>query len=655
MLTAAVRDLHRSYPGEFATDVRTCFPDLWENNPYITSLREEDPEVRQIACSYPLINKANQGRHHCLEGFIHFLNERLGLAIRLSDRKGDIHLSTQEKAWYSQVHEVTGEDTPFWIVSAGGKYDITIKWWDSTRFQEVIDSFEGKIQFVQIGQAGHHHPKLSKVIDLRGQTSLRELIRLIYHSQGVLCPVTSLMHLAAAVPLKIHASDVRPCVVIAGGREPAEWERYTGHRFMHTMGQLKCCTGGGCWRDRTFKLRDGNRRDRPESLCVDVKGHLPRCMDVISSARVIRNIHSYFRKGLPYLTQAQAIAARRGVKATRKNEFDKHPLNLQSAGLACDRFVSEIGAYPGGHTGRGIVICAGGVQYFTNAWVCINRLRASGCRLPIELWYRNSKEFDKVMRTLVSGLGVECINAEEKQLLYPHRIGGGWGVKAYALLYSRFQQVLLLDADNLVVRDPEFLFQGEEFLKTGAIFWPDYDHPKTDKKIAVWRSCGIRIPPEPEFESGQIVVDKTRCWKPLNLALWFNANSDFYYQYLHGDKETFHLAFRKLKQPYSLVPWRIHSLTGTMCQHDFAGQRLFQHRNTLKWTFEGENPRVPDFWYEDECLAYLEMLRSRWSGVIGKAEGDAPTANHKNGQTRSWISPQQRARRHEIDGLKVIA
>lgn len=33
MLTAAVRDLHRACPGAFATDVRTPFPDLWENNP----------------------------------------------------------------------------------------------------------------------------------------------------------------------------------------------------------------------------------------------------------------------------------------------------------------------------------------------------------------------------------------------------------------------------------------------------------------------------------------------------------------------------------------------------------------------------------------------------------------------------------------------
>src|SRR5436309_573741 len=32
MLTAAVRDLHLTYPNQFITDVRTPCPHLWENN-----------------------------------------------------------------------------------------------------------------------------------------------------------------------------------------------------------------------------------------------------------------------------------------------------------------------------------------------------------------------------------------------------------------------------------------------------------------------------------------------------------------------------------------------------------------------------------------------------------------------------------------------
>ena len=41
MLTAAVRDIHRSHPGMFITDVRTPCGHLWESNPLITPLKEE--------------------------------------------------------------------------------------------------------------------------------------------------------------------------------------------------------------------------------------------------------------------------------------------------------------------------------------------------------------------------------------------------------------------------------------------------------------------------------------------------------------------------------------------------------------------------------------------------------------------------------------
>jgi len=43
MLTAAVRDLHRCHPGQFLTDVRTDYPQLWENNPYLTPLDLDEP------------------------------------------------------------------------------------------------------------------------------------------------------------------------------------------------------------------------------------------------------------------------------------------------------------------------------------------------------------------------------------------------------------------------------------------------------------------------------------------------------------------------------------------------------------------------------------------------------------------------------------
>jgi hypothetical protein len=311
MLTAAVRDLHRCLPGEFLTDVRTSCPQLWENNPHLTPLREDEPDVEIIDCEYPLIHQSNQGSFHFIHGFIEFLNRRLPRRISPTLFKGDIHLSETEKARPSPIFHRLGREIPYWIIVAGGKFDVTIKWWHFRRYQAVVGHFRDTLLFVQAGEQGHFHPELHGVLDFRGQTTTRDLIRLVYHAQGVLCPVTFLMHLAAAVEVKQGPLQSRPCVVVAGGREPPQWEAYPHHQFIHTVGLLPCCAEGGCWRCRTLPLGDGAEQDQPGALCLDVIDRLPRCMDLITPAEVARRIELYFQAGhVSPLTPAQANFAR---------------------------------------------------------------------------------------------------------------------------------------------------------------------------------------------------------------------------------------------------------------------------------------------------------------------------------------------------------
>lgn len=309
MLTAAVRDLHCCHPREFQTDIRTSCAALWANNPNLTPLRENDRRVEVIECHYPLIHQSNSVPQHFLVGFMHDLNRRLGTRIQPTAFRGDVHLSAREKARPGPIARRVSADLPYWLIVAGGKYDYTIKWWHFRRFQRVVDHFRGRIQFVQVGEAGHHHPELSDVIDLRGWTDLRQLIRLMHHAAGVLCPVTFLMHLAAAVPTRPDRPAGRPCVVVAGGREPPQWEAYPHHQFIHTLGALPCCSTGGCWRSRTVPLGDGDEKDRPEHLCVDVVDGLPHCMAMIEPEDVIRRIEWHFEaRGARYLTRAEARA-----------------------------------------------------------------------------------------------------------------------------------------------------------------------------------------------------------------------------------------------------------------------------------------------------------------------------------------------------------
>jgi hypothetical protein len=206
------------------------------------------------------------------------------------------------------------------------------------------------------------------------------------------------------------------------------------------------------------------------------------------------------------------------------------------------------------------------------------------------------------------------VDALEVRKAHPVRTLGGWELKPFAILHCSFQHVLLLDADNTCLVDPSFLFETDQYAQSGAIFWPDYRSLAPGRSI--WHLCGVSFREEPEFETGQIVIDKKRCWKSLNLTMWMNENSDFFYQHIHGDKDTFHMAFRKLNAPYVMPSTPIHSLQGVMCQHDFQARRIFQHRNSHKWSLFGENERIPDFFLEDLCLRFLDELRSKWDGSL---------------------------------------
>ena len=233
---------------------------------------------------------------------------------------------------------------------------------------------------------------------------------------------------------------------------------------------------------------------------------------------------------------------------------------------------------------RGIVIAGGGAKYFPGVWVAVNAIRHFGCTLPIELWYLGDNECDPYMRRLLEPLGVRCIDARKIEQEHPCRILCGWEVKLYAVLHSAFRQALFIDADNAPVRDPTFLFDSPQLAEHGAIFWPDYD--RWILTPDVWQIFGIedRIPvagTERAFESGQFLIDKGRCDRELRMALWYAEHSDYVFNIVYGDKECFHLGWRRLGADYAMPArspgWHVN----TILQYDFAGKLLFTHHNDI--------------------------------------------------------------------------
>ncbi|KAE8993164.1 hypothetical protein PR003_g21016 [Phytophthora rubi] len=229
-----------------------------------------------------------------------------------------------------------------------------------------------------------------------------------------------------------------------------------------------------------------------------------------------------------------------------------------------------------------------------------------GCSLPIEIWLRPD-EMNKVPGAL-EPLWDLARNKSKGEITFQairHQNALHFNCKVYAIYHSKFEQVLFLDADNVPVRDPSYLFTAPEFVKTGAVFWPDFWHP--DQTIffinptsLVWQLLDMPFVDMFEQESGQLLIDRKRHAAPLALVTFYAFHQPNYFNRLKlawGDKDLFRFAWLKLGASFHMIetpPAVAGELKGnlfcgmTMAQHDPSGDVIFLHRNQLKLTGEAK-------------------------------------------------------------------
>ncbi len=154
-------------------------------------------------------------------------------------------------------------------------------------------------------------------------------------------------------------------------------------------------------------------------------------------------------------------------------------------------------------------ICAGGARLFTCAWVEIALLRRHlGCTLPIEVWHIGSAELGPSMRNLLEDLDVQTVDALEVGKRYTVTRLGGWELKAYELLHGPFREVLLLDADNVPVRNPEYLFDTPDYTAAGTLFWPDI--VRLARESPIWALADLPFRDAPALEENPASSCSTR-------------------------------------------------------------------------------------------------------------------------------------------------
>jgi ADP-heptose:LPS heptosyltransferase len=302
MLAFAITSLMQAYPGKFIVEVETPYNELFQGlyaSGMIRHLTEGEREVAQVLeIGYETIHKSNQYPYFYMTGMLYDLEEKLGITIPPAEYSGFVTLEEVETHWFSAPREILGKDVPYWILNAGWKDDYTAKQWSTSEYQRLVDMFPNEY-FVQIGHTDHNHPELAgdNLINLVGKTDLRQLIRLIWSSYGVITPCSMAMLLSYAIPPHPrYRSKSRACIAITGGREPNHWHQGPNMQYVHTCGMLPCCDYGGCWKSRVIRLEDGEVHD--DSLC-EYPITLPdgqvvaKCMTMIKAEDVARHMENY--------------------------------------------------------------------------------------------------------------------------------------------------------------------------------------------------------------------------------------------------------------------------------------------------------------------------------------------------------------------------
>ena len=207
-------------------------------------------------------------------------------------------------------------------------------------------------------------------------------------------------------------------------------------------------------------------------------------------------------------------------------------------------------------SGRGILWVGGG-KYWPGILVGLKLLREMGCQLPVQIWHRGAEE--PVEPEQCQRLGpVEFVDS----LRFTQQLGGarilrGWEQKLVALAHCGWEQVIYLDADAYLVEDPEPLFNTLEVAP--FVFWQDMAHNETTIRWpSVWPMGANGVPP---IQGGQLIIDRRQAWRVLLAALWMNMHSDFYYQHMFGDQDTWRvvlagLGIQKLWHNLGKAPWQ---------------------------------------------------------------------------------------------------
>lgn len=177
--------------------------------------------------------------------------------------------------------------------------------------------------------------------------------------------------------------------------------------------------------------------------------------------------------------------------------------------------VKNIPPYPETlYKGRGIVILAGG-RFSPFATTGMGMLREIGSTLPVEIWMKDKAEEKAGWCKDILQDGMVCRRLSD--YMDTSKMESGYQLKVNSILFSSFEQILFLDADNVPVKNPDAIFDAQTFTETGVILWPDYwkhsGAPLLPYEVGLSDDASELFRQDQTAESGQLVWDKKKHWK----------------------------------------------------------------------------------------------------------------------------------------------
>ena len=315
-------------------------------------------------------------------------------------------------------------------------------------------------------------------------------------------------------------------------------------------------------------------------------------------------------------------------------------------------------------SGTGVVTVGGG-EYFGPAIVGLLKLRATGSTLPVEIFVANAREYEPaICDDYLPKYGARChiladflYGGESQKFAVTH-----YQLKALAILFSSFAEVLYLDSDSIPLVDPTGFFTAEPYKTSGLVIWPDF-WISTESPLFYTIAGLPEFPsnlPKSSSEAGQLLINKKTHLKSLLLAVYYNIyGPDYYYPLLsqgvlgQGDKETFMAAAVVSNQSYYRVKTSVDSV-GRYNGQKHMGSGMIQHNpvDDLQYTGTddaGDSAKA----YNTVKPAFLHANTPKMNAGHLVDEGDLFTANGRK-RLRLWGSSEDQVKQFGYDLEKEV-